>query len=34
MYNKRKIFYESHDMFRESVKRFLKKHVEPYHSEW
>ncbi len=34
MHNKRKIFDESHDMFRESVKRFLKKHVEPFHNEW
>ena len=34
MHSKRKIFDESHNMFRESVKRFVKKHVEPYHSEW
>ena len=31
---KRKIFDESHEMFRESVKRFLKKHVVPFHNEW
>ena len=31
---KRKIFDESHEMFRESVKRFLKKHVVPFHKEW
>ena len=34
MQAKRKIFDETHNMFRESVKRFVKKNVEPYHSEW
>ena len=34
MLSKRKIFDESHNMFRESVKRFVNKHVVPYHTEW
>ena len=34
MGTKRKIFDESHNMFRESVKRFVKKHVVPFHNEW
>ena len=34
MQTKRKIFDETHNMFRESVKRFVKKHVAPFHSEW
>ena len=34
MLSKRKIFDESHNMFRESVKRFVNKHVVPYHNEW
>ncbi len=34
MISKRKIFDESHNMFRESVKRFVNKHVVPYHNEW
>jgi acyl-CoA dehydrogenase len=34
MTTNRKIFDESHKIFRESVKRFVKKHVEPFHSEW
>ena len=34
MTSNRKIFDESHEIFRESVKRFVKKHIEPFHSEW
>ena len=28
------LFEENHDIFRESVKRFIKKHVTPFHEEW
>ena len=28
------LFEENHDIFRESVKRFIQKHVIPYHEEW
>ena len=28
------LFEENHDIFRESVKRFIQKHVTPYHEEW
>ena len=30
----RKIFDEHHDMFRDTVQKFIKKHVVPYHEEW
>lgn len=28
------LFEETHNIFRESVKRFIQKHVVPYHEEW
>ena len=28
------LFEENHDIFRESVRRFIQKHVTPYHEEW
>lgn len=34
MLAKREIFEEHHDMFRESVKKFIQKHVVPYHDQW
>ena len=30
----RTLFEETHNIFRESVKRFIQKHVVPYHEEW
>lgn len=34
MSENRTLFEETHNIFRESVKRFIQKHVVPYHEEW
>ena len=34
MLRNRKIFEDHHDMFRDSVQKFIKKHVVPYHDKW
>ncbi len=30
----RPLFSEEHDIFRESVRRFIEKEIEPYHDQW
>ena len=34
MLTNRKIFEDHHEMFRDSVQKFIKKHVVPFHDEW
>ena len=30
----RRLYSEEHNMFRESVRRFVEKEIVPYHAEW
>ena len=34
MLKSNKLFEETHEIFRETVKRFVKKHVIPHHKTW
>ena len=30
----RKIFQEEHEIFRQSFRKFVEKHIIPYHEQW